>query len=454
MLLSPGTRPTRPGPAPESLRQRGLRVALLVQLVPRKRGSFEDWIVAMAREAASRGHRLDVFGIEPIDPAIREELAGAGSRWDSIDALLTHRLAGIRRLRQYQMVHLNMFPTRHPVSLMAYAAWPTRVIYVDHSSQAAHPPGHFQLLRSRFIDRFTMPRIGRVVGVSDFVRDRGRLEMGLPESRITTIYNGVDLARFTPNRSLKETRGFHVGCVANLIPAKGVETLIRALAQLNLPHWRLTVAGEGPDQPRLESVASELRVAGQIVFLGLRDDVPSLLRQCHVFVHPATWSEAFGLTITEAMASGCPVIASRVGAVPELIEHRESGLLFPPGDVKALAAALRMLYLDPRLAANLADQALKRVKERFSLDRCVEKHIDLIEELGTQRLRARGDSPSWGRAGSSFGQVDSEPDHICDHQDRHDLDREGLPAGDLDDRKDREHAVEYRGAESRQGGGP
>jgi len=381
MLPSPRPRLEISGFSPDAPPVRRLRLGLLVQLAPKKRGSFEDWIVAMAVEAARRGHRLDVFGVDPIDPGVGEELRRAGSSWETIEALLANRVSGIRRLRRYQVLHLNMFPTRHPVSLMAYAAWPARVVYVDHSSQAIQL-NHGQQLRSRILDRITMPRIARVVGVSDFVRDRNRAELHFPQDRIIRIYNGVDLARFAPNRGRVDSRGFHIACVANLIPDKGVETLIRAMAALNLPNCRLTIAGEGPDRARLEGVANELHVAGQVVFLGLRNDVPSLLRQCDVFVHPAVWSEAFGLTITEAMASGCPIIASSVGAVPELIDHRSTGLLVPPGDVKALSAALRMLYLDPRLAAQLAAAALERVKERFSLDQCVGNHLDVLEELG------------------------------------------------------------------------
>jgi glycosyltransferase involved in cell wall biosynthesis len=134
----------------------------------------------------------------------------------------------------------------------------------------------------------------------------------------------------------------------------------------------------------LERLAEDLGVQKHVAFVGLRDDVHLLLRESHVFVHPAIWSEAFGLTITEAMASGCPIVASRVGAIPELVNHEEDGLLVRPGDPNELAGALRLLHDDPDLAGRLAKNARRRVELKFSLERCVQDHIDLIERAAAE----------------------------------------------------------------------
>jgi glycosyltransferase involved in cell wall biosynthesis len=382
MLQSPERGPDLlESPARRTLAGGSLRIGLLVDLAPRKQGSFEDWIIAMAREASRRNHRLDVFCAEPVHPAIARDLSRAGSRWTSLDSLLGQPFATIRQLQQYHVLHLNMLGTRHPITLMAYSAWPARILYVDHASELTRRRGVLKAFKGRVLDLLQAPRIAKVVGVSEFVRERARTEMHLRRSKVTTIYNGVNLDRFGADRSRPAESGFQVACVANLIPAKSVHTLLEALASLNLPHCRLMVIGDGPEQPRLERMTRDLGLDRQVAFLGLRDDVPTLLRQCHAFVHPATWPEAFGLTITEAMASGCPVVASRVGAVSELIEDGVSGLLVPPGDVKALGAALRLLYYDPRLAGTLAANARRRVQTCFSLERCVREHLDLSEHV-------------------------------------------------------------------------
>jgi glycosyltransferase involved in cell wall biosynthesis len=362
----------------------GLRVALLIALAPRKRGSLEDWMLAMVGEAKRRGHRMDVFGLEPIQPEIQLELERLGGRWTPIRRLQDSWFRGIRQLRHYDVLHLTLFASRHPVSLMAYAAWPARVILVDQSSGSLPRLGPIGLLKHQLLNPLTSARVSRIVGVSDFVRARATAEMHLSPRKATTIYNGVDLGRFTAAEPNHPEGSFQVACVANLIPEKGVEIAIRAHAMLGLPHCRLVVIGDGPERARLEALTEDLGTRSQVSFLGLRDDVHLVLRQSHVCVHPATWAEAFGLTITEAMASRCPMVASDVGAIPELVVHGVTGLLVPPGDPAALAAALRRLHDDPALGSRLAANARRRVEAKFTLERCVREHIDLAEVVAAE----------------------------------------------------------------------
>jgi glycosyltransferase involved in cell wall biosynthesis len=212
--------------------------------------------------------------------------------------------------------------------------------------------------------------------------------MHLPDQKAVTIYNGVDLDRFAPSTGTR-SEGFQIICVANLIPEKGLEVALRAHAKLSSPRSRLAIVGDGPDRDRLERLSEVLGTRNQVSFLGLRDDVHLLLRASQAFVHPATWSEAFGLTIAEAMASGCPVVASRVGAVPELVNDGVDGLLVTPGDSDELASALRMLHDDAELGARLARNARRRVESRFSLERCVGDHLDLVEHVAAESRQLR-----------------------------------------------------------------
>lgn len=127
--------------------------------------------------------------------------------------------------------------------------------------------------------------------------------------------------------------------------------------------------GDGPEETCLRRLGDELGIAARTQFCGLRDDVASLLREADIFVHPATWAEAFGWTIAEAMASGCAVIATNVGAIPELVEHGRSGMLVPPADPIALAHAMTRLAGDEALRLELGRNARARAEERFGLAR-------------------------------------------------------------------------------------
>ncbi|HET9449697.1 MAG TPA: glycosyltransferase family 4 protein [Aggregicoccus sp.] len=382
-----------------------MRIGILMNLAPRKLGSFEGWIVALAREAQRRGHSLDVFGRTPIHPAFAQSLKELGAGWYDVKELEASLLPGIQRLSRYDVLHVNMFVARSRIALMAYAAYPARVVFVDHTSgpvpeqQGREKP--LAALLKRAADAVTMVRVDSIAGVSDYVRERNLRRWGLPPERVRTIYNGVDTRRFLSREAFFSTdpalaerelaaRGaqrpdaggpVRLLAVAYLIKEKGVDHLVRALARMqHASRVHLTVAGDGPELPRLKELARSLGIADRVQFAGLRDDVPALLERTDIFVHPAIWAEAFGLTIAEAMSNGCAVVASRIGGIPELIAHEQTGLLFTPGDVADLAQALDRLVQEPALRQQLGRNARARTEQRFELGSCAEQHIGWCEE--------------------------------------------------------------------------
>lgn len=365
---------SRPGGRP-------LRLAVLIALRPRKLGSLESWMVLTAREARARGHRIDLFARDPIHPIVKEALAEAGAGYHRLEELETRPLLAAARLgRNYDALHLNLLAPRDRATLVASAAWPARVLYVDHISG---PPGASSTRGAlrQAIDRLSMARIAGLAGVSDYVRDRDRARFG--RQHVRTLYNGVDLDLFRPPGPARTREGpIRVAAVANLIPEKGIEHLLRAVARLDAGSFQLSIVGDGPQDEHLRRRARELGIDQRTTFLGLRDDVAELLRNTDVFVHPAVWAEAFGLTIAEAMASGCAVVATAMGGIPELVVDGESGLLVPAGDDQALAEALSRLQRDGELRARLGAAARRRTEQRFSLTDCVQRHLDWCEEIG------------------------------------------------------------------------
>jgi glycosyltransferase involved in cell wall biosynthesis len=370
---------------------RPLRLAVLIQLAPRKLGSLEEWLVGLATEARRRGHHFDVFGHEPIHPQVRTELTAAGAGWETVASLTDRPWAAIRRLvRDYDVMHLNFAAPNEKLALLAYAAWPTPILYVDHNSLSAGVTLRRSLLGSA-IDHLTRVRMSGMVGVSNYVRDRARARYHVEPPYVATIYNGVNVRRFAPSATPRsETGDVVITAAAYLIAEKGIAGLLQAVALANLPGVRVNIVGDGPEEARLRSLAQSLGLEKVTSFLGLRNDLHEVLRATDIFVHPVLWEEAFGLTIAEAMATGCAVVASRIGAIPELVESGESGVLVPPGDVPALAAALANLVSRPDERHRLSAGALRRAHAHFRLDDSVGAHLDWCERIGAGRRGGKG----------------------------------------------------------------
>ena len=366
-----------------------MRIAVLIDLSPRKLGSLEDWLVAFARVANRAGHSVDIYGREPIHGSILDQLRAHGAGWDTIDSLAHRRGRAVLKLARYDVVYATLFGLRDLPLLLAYAAWPARVLFFDQNSDAGGPTGSPSAVR-RLIDR-SLLRTSDLAGVSNYVRARLATRLGRGE-RLRTIYHGVNLARYVAPANRRNSAGdVHIMTAAWLIPEKGVDHLIRAMRSPALVGARLSIAGDGPELESLKRLSHELGVAERTRFLGLRTDLNSLLQDADIFVHPAVWQEAFGLAIAEAMATACPVVASNIGAVPELVVDGVTGLLVPPGDPLAIAAALERLTMDPELRNRLGQSARSRAEKMFDLERCVEQHLEWC--LSAQRASSGRSRP-------------------------------------------------------------
>jgi glycosyltransferase involved in cell wall biosynthesis len=228
----------------------------------------------------------------------------------------------------------------------------------------------------------------------------GRLiEEGVHPRKVLTIANGLDAERFAiPKRESAPGGARIVTTVANLRPGKGHDVLLRAAARLvrRVPDIRFRIVGEGPRRRDLERQAAALRISSHVDFLGHRGDVPDLLRSSNVFVLPS-FMEASPNALIEAMAAGVPIVATRVGGIPEAIEHDRSGILVPPGDDRALAAGIARLMKRPQIAARLAEAARQTAASRFSFDRMVRE----FQQLYFDELAARVEPEALTWAASS-----------------------------------------------------
>jgi glycosyltransferase involved in cell wall biosynthesis len=171
-----------------------------------------------------------------------------------------------------------------------------------------------------------------------------------------------------------------LACTARLAPPKDLLTLLEALAASGLERYRLRVLGDGPDREPIEARRDELGLRGRVELLGARDDVDAQLAGADAFVLPTLW-EGLPISILEAMAAALPVVASQVGGIPEEVLDGHTGLLVPPSDPVALAAALRRLDADGEAARALGRAGHALALRRFSLGRMVERYDALFRSL-------------------------------------------------------------------------
>jgi glycosyltransferase involved in cell wall biosynthesis/peptidoglycan/xylan/chitin deacetylase (PgdA/CDA1 family) len=212
------------------------------------------------------------------------------------------------------------------------------------------------------------------VAVSGTVRDELR-RLGLPADRITVVRSGVGVPADLPPAERAERRGalgladddLVVAVVGRLHPGKGHRVLLDAVAEVRdrVPGLRLLLVGDGPERPALEVRAAALGVADRVTFTGFRDDVPDLLRLADASCLPTDRSEGLPYAALEAAAAGLPIVATRLGAVPDVFTDGRTALLVPPADRDALVSTLAMLT-DAGLRAALGDAAAMLARDELS----------------------------------------------------------------------------------------
>jgi glycosyltransferase involved in cell wall biosynthesis len=238
------------------------------------------------------------------------------------------------------------------------------------------------------IDRWVLHRFNAAVAVSDTVALQLR-RMNVDKRRIRTIANGINTTLFsgpsTPSRPLR-TKDVVVGCVARLTCEKGVHVLVQAAPAIVEAHRdvRFVVVGDGPERTALEHQARELKVADKMTFCGRVNDMPAVYRSFDLLVLPSL-TEGMPLALLEGVASGLPVVATRVGAVPTLIEHESTGLLVDAGDPAELAKGISRLLDCPTLAARVASQGQALVRKRYSAAAMAREYLALYRELITHK---------------------------------------------------------------------
>jgi len=374
-----------------------MRILHLLAHHPKKFGSIERWSLRLVQVGRERGHEVLLgFSRSPASAEYVAALEEARVRClvdcprSRIDIGFLRRLITFIKRERVDFVHTHFSPACHFGNLAAWLAGVPGRFWSIHAmsgldQRRLSSQGHIavQRLSARFVMRvfFDSAAIRE-----DFVR------LGLPRGKLVVLPLGIDLGRFNSNGD-RSVRGRMraslqvsentplVGTVSRAEPVKGLPHLVEAAARVAVvrPDVRWLIVGGGSQMQQLQSLAKSLGVVDRVIFEGIREDIPDLLQAMDIFVLPSL-SEGFPLAAMEAMASGRPVVCSRVGGLAELVSHEETGLLVPPADPACLAEAVLRLLADPALGHRLAGRA--RVKVTRYDDRVISEQLfNIYEEM-------------------------------------------------------------------------
>jgi glycosyltransferase involved in cell wall biosynthesis len=253
------------------------------------------------------------------------------------------------------------------------------------------------------VQRYACQLADRILVNADAVKDWLVGQEGYDPSNIVVIRNGVDMSRFAgapAGDRIRRELGIPadarlVTVVSRLTRLKGIEHFLQAAAALKPRYpdvWFLIVGETSPPDPaylqELQALADALGISDRVTFTGRRSDVPDILGAADIAVMPSL-NEALSNALLESMAAGAPVVATRVGGTPEALTDGETGLLVPPGDAAAIAAAVSRLLDDPELACRLGRAARARIDDQFSVGRMVSATENLYGELLARKQPGR-----------------------------------------------------------------
>jgi glycosyltransferase involved in cell wall biosynthesis len=279
-----------------------------------------------------------------------------------------------------QVVHIDEEPynlSTYQALRLARRAGAKSVFFSWQNIFRAYPPP-FSWMERRVLAQADAGIVGNR-GAVEVWREKG---YGGPLAVIPQF--GVDTDIFAPGETGDSATHFRIGYAGRLVPEKGLDLLIKAVARLE-GAWHLSILGDGPQRDELRTLAGLLNIGGSVMFEEPipSTDMPGYYHRLDVLVLPsvtrANWKEQFGRVLVEAMACGVPVIGSDSGAIPEVIG--EAGLVFPEGDVATLAGALSAVMWDVGVQRRLGEAGRRRVLERFTQKRVAQETVEVYRQV-------------------------------------------------------------------------
>ncbi len=355
----------------------------ILQILPELNvGGVETGTVDLSKYLVRLGHKSVVVS---AGGALVKELEAGGTKHyqlavnkKSIISIvkLIPKLAEIIKREEIQIVHAR---SRVPAWIAYFACRRSQAIFVT----TCH--GYYK----KHLFSQVMGWSKRVIVLSNVIARHMIEDFSVPHERIRLVPRSVDLEKFKyldPQAKRKED--FNVGIIGRITPLKGHLHFIKAMARISrsVPRLKIWIVGDAPASK--ETYKEELQILVRRLglwhcteFLGTQRDIPGILEHLDLVVLATTTHEAFGRVVVEAQAAGVPVVATKVGGVIDIIEDGKNGLLVPPADAKSMADAVMRIFKDTHLAAELAQHAYVKVKEKYNLELMVKNTLEVYREV-------------------------------------------------------------------------
>jgi glycosyltransferase involved in cell wall biosynthesis len=328
----------------------------------------ENHLLVLTAALRDHGWRSDVLIPSPDPPALEEFAQSLRGSADEVEVMhvrsdaspaLVRRLVRALRSRRYDLAHAHLVHADWHLALAGTLVPGVPLVTTKHN------PDPFRGTRAfRVAERIAHRRYAAAIAISDHLRNFLATTVGV---RAVTVHYGLPAGSEPPARDPRDVR--RLVAVGRLAEQKGFDVAIHAMRLVTeeVRDVRLSIAGAGGLRSRLEAEIGRQGVGDSVTLLGRHPDVERLMRDSDAFVHTARW-EGFGLVLLEAMRAGLPIVATRVAAIPEIVQDGVTGILVPPGDHRGVANAVLSLVRDPDRARALGLAGHDRLRKHFSPD--------------------------------------------------------------------------------------
>ena len=356
------------------------------------RGGAENHLIELVRTQAQQGLVVMVAYLKG-DGYWATTLREFGVRVEPLGLTRYGDLSPILKLRVLirsvapDIVHAHMPPAELYTRLALLLLYPAPVMVISKHNDEPFFRGPGQRAMGGWVAR----RATRMIAISDAVNAYARNHLNMPADRVTTVYYGIDPRPYEQIRDSQRQDvraewsippgAWVIGTVARLVPQKALHVLLNAYAQYRAQARqasRLVLVGRGPLETGLKALSSQLGLDNEIIWAGFREDIPVVMKAFDAFVLTSSY-EGFGLVLLEAMAAARPVVASRVSAIPEIVQDGMTGLLCESADHVGFGHALLRLE-EAEVRVILGNAGHDRALTHFTLERMAEATLAVYKE--------------------------------------------------------------------------